>query len=634
MSTSPTTKPQSSATQVIYRWTFPGAPIRIDLPIDLISRLRAELGQRESSGCSEVGGVLLGQRITRRTVRINDYLWISGEKPGTRYHLDPSALERLREERSAREEDAVRSGVVGYFRTQARDDLQLRDDEIRLVREHLQNPTDVVLLIRTSDKPFTSGFFFWMREGEFAPVSLKDFPLDAGLLHTEESRTPATEPAAAEQMPRLLPPITDQDATSLAEPASSPGAERIPTPDGSVSPNPRLRSHLEKRQEHQGISNAHEQVNRTQRPDTTPIGTVVASKGESARVSPRKLVSAAALFGLLAVVSLCAFLLRDRWSTGPKRKPPATVAALPLELTVAEFPLQLYVEARGDDLNVRWNPKSAPITEARDGRLVILEGDQQPPRIIPLNLQQLTSGHVYYRSSAERLQFQLEIVDHSGGVSRESVLALSATSAVVAPRSSPPLEGNPQAAAKKVLSIPIPSANAGALPRANTTEAPPKGPPAPRVFMPPSSGGRTLQLPTITFEPPTTQTVTVPPEAVVLPATLSNLPANVPLARQVKKAPVAKQIVVANLQTADPIKRVMPVYPPMAREQRIQGTVRFIATISKDGRVKNLEFISGNPIFVKAATDALKQWLYRPALQNGEPVEMTTQIDLNFTFKP
>ena len=111
MSTSPTTKPQSSATQAIFRWTFTGAPIRIDLPIDLISRLCAELGQRESYGCSEGGGVLLGQRITRRAVKINDYLWISPEKPGTRYHLDPSALERLREERSARAEDAMRSRV-------------------------------------------------------------------------------------------------------------------------------------------------------------------------------------------------------------------------------------------------------------------------------------------------------------------------------------------------------------------------------------------------------------------------------------------------------------------------------------------------------------------------------------------
>ena len=72
----------------------------------------------------------------------------------------------------------------------------------------------------------------------------------------------------------------------------------------------------------------------------------------------------------------------------------------------------------------------------------------------------------------------------------------------------------------------------------------------------------------------------------------------------------------------------------MAREQRVQGTVRFIATIGTDGKVKKLERINGNPILVKAAADAVRQWLYRPALQNGVPVEMTTQIDLNFTYKP
>ncbi|HTB11135.1 MAG TPA: TonB family protein [Bryobacteraceae bacterium] len=372
----------------------------------------------------------------------------------------------------------------------------------------------------------------------------------------------------------LLPPITDQDAAR------------------------------------QPVSNAREPVNQTQSADRTPPGM-------------RKVVSVAALLVLLAVASLCAFLLQDRWSPGPKQKALATVAA---------FPFQLEVEARGDDLNVRWNPRSAPIAEARDGRLVIMEGDQQPPRIIPLNPQQLTSGHVYYRSSAERVQFQLEIVDHSGAISRESVLALSTPSAVAAPLSSPQQTGNPQAAAKKVQSIPIPSIVAAARPTANTPEAPPKVQPAPRVFTPPPpSGGRTPQLPTITFDPPTTPTVTAPPGAVVLPATLSKLPVNVPPARPVKEAPVAKPIVVANLQTAEAIKRVMPAYPPMAAERRIQGTVRFIVTIGKDGRVKSLELVSGNPIFVKAATDAVKQWLYRPALQNGIPVEMTTQIDLNFT---
>ncbi|HVO98357.1 MAG TPA: TonB family protein [Bryobacteraceae bacterium] len=617
MSTPSAAKSQSSATtQAVFRWTFPGAPIRIDIPIDLISRLRTELDQRASSGCSEVevGGVLLGQRRTSTTLEINDYLWASPEQPGTRYRLDPSALERLCAEHSAQDGDALRSGVVGYFRTQARDELLLRDDEIRLVREHFQNPTDVVLLIQTSDELFTSGFLFWMREGDFAPFSFMDFPLDPGLLQAKASGTPATQPAAEEEMTRLLPSITDEDAAAVAESASSSGEEQIPTPDRDVS------------QEHQSISDAQGQVNQTQPADTTPPGTVVASSRRPARVFLRAVASVAAVFVLLAAGGLSAFLLRDRWSTLLKQKAPATVAA---------FPLQLYVEARGDDLNVRWNPQSAPITQARDGHLVILEGDQQPPRVIPLDLQQLASGHIYYRSSAERVQFQLEIVDNAGGISRESVLALSSPSPVAAPQSSPPQAGSPQVTAKTVQSIPIPSANAVALLRANTVEEPPKVQPPRRVFTPkPSGGDRTAQLPTITFDPPAAQTNTAPMETGVLPATFTTLPANIPPAPQVKEVPVTKKMEVANLQTADPIRRVMPVYPPMARQLHIQGTVRFIATIGKDGRVKNLELVSGNPALVKAATEAVKQWLYRPTRLNGVPVEMTTQIDLNFTFKP
>jgi len=66
--------------------------------------------------------------------------------------------------------------------------------------------------------------------------------------------------------------------------------------------------------------------------------------------------------------------------------------------------------------------------------------------------------------------------------------------------------------------------------------------------------------------------------------------------------------------------------------QHIQGIVRFTATIGKDGTVQNLQLISGNRALVQAATDAVKQWLYRPTLLNGEPVEIVTQIDVNFTL--
>jgi len=74
------------------------------------------------------------------------------------------------------------------------------------------------------------------------------------------------------------------------------------------------------------------------------------------------------------------------------------------------------------------------------------------------------------------------------------------------------------------------------------------------------------------------------------------------------------------------------VYPPLARQARIQGTVRFSAIIGKDGTIQNLQLVSGHPLLVQSATDAVKQWVYQPTQLNGEPVEVITQIDVNFTL--
>jgi len=75
-----------------------------------------------------------------------------------------------------------------------------------------------------------------------------------------------------------------------------------------------------------------------------------------------------------------------------------------------------------------------------------------------------------------------------------------------------------------------------------------------------------------------------------------------------------------------------PEYPPLAKMARIQGTVRLEAIISKDGTIQDLKVLSGHPLLVKAALDAVKQWRYQPTLLNGEPVEVVTEIDVNFTL--
>lgn len=80
------------------------------------------------------------------------------------------------------------------------------------------------------------------------------------------------------------------------------------------------------------------------------------------------------------------------------------------------------------------------------------------------------------------------------------------------------------------------------------------------------------------------------------------------------------------------IRRVLPVYPPLARTARIQGAVVLFAMISKAGTIDKLRTVSGHPMLVQAAVDAVSQWRYRPYILNNEPVEVETQITVNFVL--
>ena len=80
------------------------------------------------------------------------------------------------------------------------------------------------------------------------------------------------------------------------------------------------------------------------------------------------------------------------------------------------------------------------------------------------------------------------------------------------------------------------------------------------------------------------------------------------------------------------IYRVVPTYPVMAQQIHVQGKVVFTAVISKAGTIENLQLVSGHPILVKAAEEAIRQWRYKPTILNGEPVEVITNIEVNFTL--
>ena len=73
-----------------------------------------------------------------------------------------------------------------------------------------------------------------------------------------------------------------------------------------------------------------------------------------------------------------------------------------------------------------------------------------------------------------------------------------------------------------------------------------------------------------------------------------------------------------------------PSYPRLALSARIEGTVRLQATISRDGRIENLHVLSGHPLLTGPAMEAVREWRYHPVLLNGDPVEVITEIEVNF----
>src|SRR4030088_884204 len=87
-----------------------------------------------------------------------------------------------------------------------------------------------------------------------------------------------------------------------------------------------------------------------------------------------------------------------------------------------------------------------------------------------------------------------------------------------------------------------------------------------------------------------------------------------------------------NVTAALLVNKVQPVYPPLARQTRISGTVRLHAIIGKDGSVQQLEVLNGHPLLQQAALDAVRQWRYQPTLLNGDPVEVDTTIDVIFSL--
>ncbi len=100
-----------------------------------------------------------------------------------------------------------------------------------------------------------------------------------------------------------------------------------------------------------------------------------------------------------------------------------------------------------------------------------------------------------------------------------------------------------------------------------------------------------------------------------------------------KEEPVVSRLAIGGqVLAAQILNRVQPVYPPLAKQARIDGVVQLHGVISREGRIVSLRVISGHPLLTKAALDAVSQWTYKPTYLNGQPIEVEAPIEVRFVL--
>jgi protein TonB len=105
-----------------------------------------------------------------------------------------------------------------------------------------------------------------------------------------------------------------------------------------------------------------------------------------------------------------------------------------------------------------------------------------------------------------------------------------------------------------------------------------------------------------------------------------------PPVKPAEAEPPPKVNVGGAVNMASLVRRVEPVYPVLARQARISGTVELLGVIGVDGRIRELQVVNGHPLLARAALEAVRQWVYEPTLLNGKPVEVIAPITVNFVL--
>jgi periplasmic protein TonB len=656
-----------------YTWTASQKPVSVRIPfaiIDKMEREAVESFRSLTSRGSEIGGLLFGSVTpgTPALVTIENYEPIACEYTGgPLYHLTTAELGRL--DRLIEQSRAAGVIAVGFYRSHTRKGLSLDADDQALLESRFAGPHDIALVVRPSaTKASTAGIF--IREngkvsGETSPL---EFPFRSSQHDASRADAPgnstvapprsvgaapaAPRPAARAQIVPIASRreiVTAPVETVAAEPALEP-VQAAPPPMAASEPAaatdqaPVEKARVEKAPapvEKPAAPAASappppaakaEPRSETKKPLSAPPAPVVriepeAAKAETPEPMPRpksgKLLWIGLGVGIPAILIAGFFLSSGILHPGNRGIPSAGLDSSPLSLRI---------ERNAGDIVLTWNRDSAAIQHATRAVLSIADGAQHEN--VEMDLAQLRNGSIVYSPVSGDVVFRMEVtgVDQAKTTS-ESVRVL---------RTRPsPMPDQPQDAQVSKPSAPAPANAAAAVPPAPSAEEPAQ-PEEEKVRL--SAAVKPFSTDSLArrLRPSRPAEAGAPdvPAAVAVPkmndvnlgglggTTIAPPPPSAPAPAP---APERKSGVPGGqIQQAELVYRKAPDYPKLARDSGASGMVELTATIATNGRVKSVVVVKGHPLLRQAAVDAVKQWVYKPTILNGVPVEAQTQVLLNF----
>lgn len=564
-------------------WTTPQCLFAVEYLPEMLEDIEAVVVaafHESPQGGIEIGGVLLGSFSSERVT-------ITGVRPlecehalGPGFRLSAGDHDRLA--RLIAELHGAGETIVGWFHSHTRTGLHLSEEDLKIHNFYFTDPRQVALVLRpVPPEPTVCGFFFREADGTIhSSGSYREFELGGQPAHYSHD--------APEREGNVL-TISAPPQSRRRPLAEDPFSQPSPAPAGEYAPLEQDPARAA------GVVPLDEDAMRM----WERLG-----QAEQRRKSGAKryrwvpvLVAATIILALGA-----AYALRDRLNMQGWFSQPAPVAGQALGLKI---------QREGVDLILTWDRNAPSMLGATAGLLSIKDGQTQ--REMGLTAEQLRSASILISPQNDHVEVQLTLLLPDQRTASESGIVILPAQGqsdpveiktIVPPKNYTPAEIASQAPRAKAAKPFVPPD------RSQSPNAQPMEQPPPLSTADPMQRIRPAGLAASNGDPGHASA----PQAVPAPPGGSSLPVHSG----------------GNVQPAEIISRKEPAYPYAARMAGIRGVVVLEGVVGTNGRVKDLKAVSGTAVLRQAAMTAVSQWVYKPALLNGSPIEARVSVEVRF----